>query len=303
MSYDVIVVGGSYAGLSAALQLGRARRRVLVLDSGKRRNAPATHAHGFLTRDGESPAEIAALGKVQLLRYPSVTWLDGEAISAHRIDDDGFQVDLVGQAPVHARRLVLATGIRDRLPPLHGLKERWGRSVFHCPYCHGYELDGGPIGLLATTPMAFHLAALLPDWGPTTLFLQDGVDLDEEQRRLIVARGVRLERTPVEGFAETDGASLRLTDGRTVTLAGLFVPTLAAQASPLPAALGCAFDDTPMGEFIRVDMMGATSVPGVFAGGDAARPGGALAFAVADGVRAGAAAHRSLVFGLEGAAH
>ena len=303
MSYDVIVVGGSYAGLSAALQLGRARRRVLVVDSGRRRNAPAAHAHGFLTRDGESPAEIAALGKVQLLRYPTVTWLEGEAISAHRTGDEGFQVDLVGQAPVHAKRLVLTTGIRDRLPELRGLQERWGRSVFHCPYCHGYELDGGPIGLLATSPLAFHLAALLPDWGPTTLFLTEGVEPDEDQRRLIDARGVQVERTPVEGFANVDGASLRLVDGRVVTLAGLFVPAMAMQASPLPAALGCAFDDTPIGEIIRVDMMGATSVPGVFAGGDAARLGGALPFAVADGVRAGAAAHRSLVFGLEGAAH
>lgn len=302
MIYDVMVVGGSYAGLSAALQLARARRRVLVLDSGRRRNATSAHAHGFLTRDGESPAEIASIGKAQLLRYPTVTWLEGEAVSAAAVDD-GFRVDVAGQEPLHARRLVLATGIRDRLPALPGIENRWGRSVFHCPYCHGYELDGGPIGLLAASPLAFHLGPMLPDWGPTTLFLQEGIEPSADELRLLAKRGVRVERTPVDGFAQPEGASLRLADGRTVELTGLFVPTLAAQASPLPTALGCTLEETPMGEFVKVDMMGATSVPGVFAGGDAARPGGALAFAVADGTRAGAAAHRSLVFGLEGATH
>lgn len=300
MDHDVIVLGGSYAGLSAALQLARARRRVLVVDSGQRRNAPAAHAHGFLTRDGESPARIAELGKEQLLRYPTVTWLDAEATSATRTDD-GFAIEVRDHSPLHASRLVLAMGIRDQLPALPGLRERWGRHVFHCPYCHGYELHGGPIGLLATSPLAFHLAALLPDWGPTTIFLQEGVEPDDEQARLLDARGVRVERTPVEAFAQPDSADLRLADGRIVTLDGLFVPTRGAQSSPIPGMLGCAFDDTPVGDIIRVDMMGATSVPGVFAGGDAARAGGSLAFAVADGVRAGVAAHRSLIFGTEGA--
>lgn len=173
---DAIVLGGSYAGLSAAMQLARARRAVLVIDAGLRRNRFAESSHGFLGQDGRAPAAIAADGKAQLLAYPEVRWLDGAALHAEKVVD-GFAVQVQaemradGQADgqagqtFQAKRLVLATGVVDRLPALEGLAQRWGKSVFHCPYCHGYELDNGRIGVLAFGPLSFHHAMMLPDWG------------------------------------------------------------------------------------------------------------------------------------------
>lgn len=167
--FDAIIVGGSYAGLSAATQLARARRRVLVIDGGQRRNRYASHSHGFLTQDGSGTAAIAAEGKAQLLAYATVTWLDGTAVQAVAgRDGDGFDVTLADGKVVHGRRLVLASGVVDELPPVDGLSERWGGSVFHCPYCHGYELEQGAIGVLATGPLSMHHALMLPDWGTVT---------------------------------------------------------------------------------------------------------------------------------------
>src|SRR4051794_34379086 len=143
---DVIIVGGSYAGLAAAMQLGRARRDVLVVDAGERRNRAVMHAHGILGFDGHSPAVIAATGKAQVLAYPTVRWLDA-TVSGARGAVDGFVVSAGGQDHA-ARRLILATGLVDDTPAIPGLRERWGRTVFHCPYCDGYELDRGRVGVL-----------------------------------------------------------------------------------------------------------------------------------------------------------
>lgn len=146
--YDVAVIAGSYAGMAAALQVARARRRrVLVIDAGLRRNRFASHAHGFLTHDGSPPAEIFEKARQQLLDYSNVTWREGKAEHARKADPDGFILELDGDATVSARRLVLAFGVTDTLPDVPGLEERWGKSVFHCPYCHGYELEARPIGV------------------------------------------------------------------------------------------------------------------------------------------------------------
>lgn len=292
--YDAIVVGGSYAGLSAATQLARARRRILVIDGGQRRNRPAEHAHGFLTQDGTPPGEIAALGRQQLLAYDTVEWLDAAATEA-RATTDGFEVNAGGRW-LQGRRLLLAGGIRDILPPLPGLAERWGKHVFHCPYCHGYELNQGRIGVLASSSLSMHLALMLPDWGPTTLLLNEAFEPDAEQLQQLQARGVQLERTPVTGIEGT--AEVRLSDGRSLPLDGLFITARTEINGNLAAQLGCAMEDHPLGPYIRTDAMQSTSVPGVFACGDAARPGGSVAAAVGQGAMAGAAAHQSLIFGL-----
>ncbi|UJB20655.1 MULTISPECIES: NAD(P)/FAD-dependent oxidoreductase [Lysobacter] len=294
MQYDVIIVGGSYAGLAAAMPLARARRKILVVDAGQRRNRFAGHSHGFLTQDGTQAAAIAAKGREQLLAYRTVGWLDGKVAGAQR-HENGFRLDIEGMPPLEARRLVLATGVVDRLPPVPGLAERWGTHVFHCPYCHGYELNQGPIGVLATSPMSMHLALLLPDWGPTTLFLNDAFEPDAEQLEKLQARGVRLERSRIERIEGS--LDLVLHDGRIANLDGLFTLTTPDVASPIAAMLGCEFDEGPMGRTIRTDAMKATTVQGVFACGDAARPGGSLPLAVGDGTIAGAAAHQSLIFG------
>lgn len=293
--FDAIVIGGSYAGLSAALQLARARRRILVVDAGRRRNRFAGESHGFLTRDGHMAAAIAQAGRMDVAAYDTVEWIDGSAVDA-RPDGDGFTVDLDGGEQVRGRRLVLATGVRDELPPIEGLAERWGRSVFHCPYCHGYELQQGAIGILANDEMAFHQAMLLPDWGQVTLFTNGRYAPDAEQRAAMHKRGVlAIDDTPVVRIE--DSATVVLADGRRLPHAGLFTYGRLHMASPLASLLGCEFDAGPLGPFIRTDMTKQTTVPGVFAGGDATRPAGNVAMAVADGAMAGLGAHRSLVFG------
>ena len=294
MDYDVIIIGGSYAGLSAGLQLARARRSVLVIDAGERRNRYAAASHGFLTQDGAAPGDIAELGRAQLLKYGTVRWLQDEARDAQALEG-GFAV-VAGAGSRHtASRLVLATGVRDELPDIPGLAQRWGRHVFHCPYCHGYELEQGPVGVLAVSELSLHQALMLPDWGPTTLFLNEVFEPDAGQSAQLRARGARIVRGRV---ARLDGtADVVMQDGSVHALAGLFVATR-VRPGGLPAQLGCALEDGPMGPFVRTDAMKATTVPGVFACGDVARPAGSVALAVGDGAMAGAATHRSLMFGL-----
>ncbi|YBV97919.1 NAD(P)/FAD-dependent oxidoreductase [Phyllobacteriaceae bacterium JZ32] len=294
MQYDVIIVGGSYAGMAAALQLARARRRIMVIDAGLRRNRFAEHSHGFLGRDGHAPGAIAEEAKGQLLAYPTVTWTEGKAGKAARTDD-GFHIETEAGESFDARRLILALGVEDLLPDLPGLKERWGKSVFHCPYCHGYELNKGKIGVLAVGSISMHQALMLPDWGSTTFFTNGTFSPDEEQLAQLAARGVAVESTAVAGI--TGHADVNLADGRTVSLAGLFTAPATRPASPLAGQLGCALEEGPIGPYIRVNDTKETSVSGVFACGDAARAAGSVSLAVGDGAFAGAAAHRSLMFG------
>lgn len=291
---DAIVIGGSYAGLSAALQLARARRRVLVIDAGLRRNRFASASHGFLGQDGRAPGDIAAEGKAQLLAYPNVRWLDGTVWRAEA-QGAGFGVDLDNSHTEQARTLVIASGVVDELPAIQGLAERWGRGVFHCPYCHGYELDNGRIGVLAVSEMSMHHALMLPDWGSTTLFLNEAFVPDEAQRAALAARGVAVEAGAVARLVDT--ATVELSDGRRIAMDGLFTMARTHIASPVASQLGCAMDEGPTGAFIRTDAMQATSVPGVFACGDAARAAGNVAISVGAGAMAGASAHRTLMFG------
>ena len=297
--YEAIVVGGSYAGLSAALQLARARRRVLVIDAGQRRNRYAHHSHGFLTQDGREGAALAADGKAQLLAYPTVTWHEGRAATA-LANDAGFSVTLEDGQVLQAGRLVLASGVVDTLPAVEGLAERWGSSVFPCPYCDGYELEQGSIGVLASGPMAMHHAMMLPDWGTVTLFLNGAFEPDEAQLAALAQRGVTVERIAVTRIAGR--AEVVLADGRRLPMAGLFVLTQTRGASALAEQLGCAVEQGPTGPYVRTDAQKATTVAGVYCCGDAARSAPSVAFAVADGVMAGVAAHQSMIFGAVAAA-
>ncbi|NGZ87688.1 NAD(P)/FAD-dependent oxidoreductase [Duganella aceris] len=299
--FDVIVVGGSYAGLSAATQLARARRRVLLIDAGQRRNRYAHYSHGFLGQDGREASAIVADGRAQLLKYPTVRWLEGSAVRAEAAPlNEDFRVTLADGRAFDARRLVLATGVVDELPPVPGLAERWGSSAFHCPYCHGYELEQGRIGVLATGPLSIHHAMMLPDWGTVTLLLNGAFEPDAAQQASLAARGVTLERAKVSAI--TDRATVVLEDGRKLALDGLFVMSRTHSGSPLAEQLGCAMDEGPMGMFVRTDMIKASTVAGVYVCGDAARAAGSVALAVADGTMAGVAAHQSLIFGAVAAA-
>lgn len=294
MVYDVIIVGGSYSGISAGLQLARARRKILVIDAGQRRNRFASHSHGFLGQDGEDPGTIASEARAQLLAYPTVEWLAQPAVQA-KTGDDGFVVTVENADAFTSRRLILATGVVDELPQVAGLSERWGQRVFHCPYCHGYELHGGQIGVLAASPMAMHHALMLPDWGPTTLFLNGVFEPDADQLASLTRRGVTVVAEPVLSIGGAQ-ADVTLASGRVIKLAGLFTQPRTRMSSPLATQLGCEFEAGPTGEFIKVDAMRETSVSGVFACGDAAIGAGNIAIAVGDGARTGGAAHQSLMF-------
>jgi thioredoxin reductase len=292
MKTDVIIIGGSYAGISAALQLARARRSVTVIDAGLRRNRFASHSHGFLSRDGHAASAIADEARQQLLAYPSVRWIEGKATQA-AAHTHGFEVQVNGHTE-SASRLVLASGVVDELPDIEGLRERWGRSVFHCPYCHGYELNKGAIGVLANNEMAMHQAQLLPEWGQVTLLLNGRFTLDAAQQALLERCHVQVEHTRVQRLE--DHASVVLSDGRTLHFNGLFTAPTTRMASELPHQLGCALEQGPVGSYLKVNEMKETSVPGVFACGDTARGFGNVAMAVGDGAMTGASVHRSLVF-------
>jgi len=294
--YDAIIVGGSFAGLSAGLQLARARRSILVIDEGQRRNRFSSHSHGFLGQDGREPAAIVAEARAQLLAYPTVTWRDAR-VSCAMVAQDGFGVADSSGGEHQAKRLLLATGVRDELPAIPGLRERWGKSVLHCPYCDGYELGGGKLGVLASGSFSALKAALVADWGEVTLFLNGEAEPDAEASALLDRRGVTVERAPVVA-AEGDGtamAGLRLADGRLAPVKALFVAAGICPASPLAEELGCAFDEGPFGPLLRVNGMKQTSVTGVYAAGDAATARHSVALAVADGVLAGNGLHMSLL--------
>lgn len=294
MQHDVIVIGGSYAGMAAALQLLRARRSVLVVDAGQRRNRFASHSHGFLSQDGADPAEIAATARRQLEAYKTLDWIEATAESASGAKD-AFEVGIEGQGRREARRLLFATGVADTLPAIEGLSERWGRSIFHCPYCHGYELDRGRIGVIASGPMSIHQAQMIPEWGAVTFFTNGAIELDAAAREDLAARNVTIEETPI---ARLDGhADIVLEDGRSLAFAGLFTAPFATPASPVAETLGCAHMETPMGIQIRTDEGKQTTVPGAYACGDVARMPHSVSLAVADGAWAGANIHRTLIFG------
>ena len=294
---DAIIIGGSYAGLSSALQLARARRKVLVIDGGRRRNRFAAAAHGFLAQDGRPPGDIVADARTQLSGYPTAQCIDGFVEKA-TLAADGFSVVTTNGEAYSARRLILALGVVDELPDVPGLAERWGKSVFHCPYCHGYELDHGAVGVLAVSPLSLHQALMLPDWGPTTFFLNGVFAPDGAQLAQLHKRNVRIEPEPIRRLTGPE-LSVELRDGRSLFLNGLFTATRTCPSGDLAEQLGCAMEDGPLGPFIKTDDFKETTTRGVYACGDAARAMSSVALAVADGAMAGVGLHRSLIFGEE----
>lgn len=296
MRYDAVIVGGSYAGLSAAMQLARARRRALVVDAGKPRNRFAEAGHGFFGQDGRPPFEILRDARQLVLAYPTVEFIEDEVLTASAAAGE-FVVTLASGRTESASRLVLATGVQDHLPDLPGLRERWGVTVLHCPYCHGYEVADRPLGVLAIQPMSAHQGILIPDWGPTTYFTQGIYEPEPDDLARMAARGAQIERTPiVELLGDApDLEAVRLGDGRVMPIHAVFTAPRLSLASHLAEQLGCAIEDGPLGPYVRVDGRQESSVEGVFVAGDAAAKMHNATLASAAGVMAGSGVHHSLI--------
>jgi thioredoxin reductase len=297
--WDCMVVGAGAAGLAAALVLGRARRRTLVVDAGAQSNLAAAGVGGLLGHDGRPPAELYAMGREELERYPSVAFTVGEVVSAERVGDV-FVALLADGREQRTRRLLLATGMEYRRPALPGLAALWGRSVFHCPFCHGWEVRDQPLAVLARGERVVHSALMLRNWSDDVVALTDGpADLSESGRALLDAAGVGIDERVV---AELSGADDELdavvfADGGRLPRRGLLVATTLHQRSALAERLGVRFGDaTPIArDPVAVDAFGRTSVPGVFAAGDVDGAPPQVAAAVAAGSKAAAGVVASLL--------
>lgn len=297
-SYEVIIIGGSYAGLSAAMSLGRARRQVLVIDGGLPRNRFTPHAHNLLLNDGEAPADLAARAQQNLAHYPTVQLLPDQATTARKLPDGSFELNTQQHGLLQARYLLLATGLRDELPIVPGFAECWGKSVIHCPYCHGYEVADQPTGAWVNGDDTHHLATLLPNWThDLTIFTNGPATFDGDLRQQLTAQRIALNETPISALEHEQGQlrALHLADGRRLPLPVLYARLPLHQASDLPAQLGCA--PAKQAPLLQVDAQYRTSVAGVYAAGDNCTPVSQLAQAIAAGNMAGAAISRELIFG------
>jgi thioredoxin reductase len=299
-TWDCIVVGGGAAGLSAALVLGRARRRTLLVDDGQQSNLPAHGIGGLLGHDGRPPAELYQIGRGELAAYPAVEVRSGRAIAA-QASGERFTVTLDGGEVEAARRIVLATGMEYRLPAVEGLAERWGGSVFHCPFCHGWEVRDRALGVLDGDPVtSVHRALLLTGWSTdVTLFSNGPAKLTTDDRALLVAAGIAIDERPV---MRVDGpgdqvAKVVFEDGDERPCGALLVASVLHQRSKLAAELGvAAASPTPIAaDAIAVSAMGETSVAGVFVAGDTGAGMPSVANAIAAGSNAAAAVVRSLL--------
>ncbi|WFE41646.1 NAD(P)/FAD-dependent oxidoreductase [Micromonospora sp. WMMD998] len=296
--YEVVVIGGGAAGLSGALMLARARRSVLVVDGGNPRNAPAEGVHALLALDGVPPAELLARGRDEVHRYGGHL-LTGE-VEAVRRDGDGFDVTLADGRRVRAGQILVATGLVDELPEVPGLRERWGRDLVHCPYCHGWEVRDRPIGVIGSGPMSVHQTLLFRQWSDdVVLFRHAAPPLTDEQAEQLAARGVPVVEGEVAAV-EVVGDRLtgvRLRDGRTVAREVLTVaPRMVARTGFL-AALGLRAvpHESGSGEYVPADPAGRTDVPGVWVAGNVTDLSAQVGAAAATGARTAAMINADLV--------
>jgi thioredoxin reductase len=292
-NYDVVIVGGGAAGLSAALVLSRARRTVLVLDAGQPRNAPAAHMHGFLSRDGMPPGELLAHGRTEVDGYGGrVVAATVERIAVRREGD--FEVGFGGGHEVTTRHLLLATGLRDELPDIPGLRKRWARDVLHCPYCHGHEVRDRPLGVIGTTPDAVRYAQIVRQWSGDVVFFAPDDLLTDTQRTELVARAIGVVEGSVERILVEDDrlCGVQMDDGRVVPRDALFVPPRFVPNNDLLVSVGADVDENG---WVRTDAGGRTSVPGLWVAGNLADPRAQVITAAGQGSAAAIAINAELV--------
>jgi thioredoxin reductase len=294
--YDVVIIGGGAAGLSAALVLGRARRRVAVVDAGEPRNARAGELHGYLGRDGLAPAELLATGRREIAGY-GVELVEDKVLAAEP-GDAGFGVRLAGGRTLATRQLLVTTGLRDELPDIPGLAERWGSDVVVCPYCHGYEVRDQPLGVVASGPGGVLKALLVRNWSPDVVLFPGAEPVADER---LAARGIEVvpgEVTRVVSRVDADGERLTGVEvgGRVVARSAVFVNPAFVPADDLLTGLGCDVDENG---WVRTDAAGRTSVPGVWAAGNVVDPHSQLITAAGAGAFAAAQLNNELVLVVE----
>jgi thioredoxin reductase len=287
--FDVVIVGGGAAGLSAALVLGRARRRVVVVDAGQPRNAAAAHMQGFLSRDGMPPSELLAVGREEVAGY-GVELVDDWV---HEVEP-GFAVTLAGGRSFIARRVLIATGVSDELPDIEGVSARWGRDLLHCPYCHGWEVRDRPLGVLGTTPGSVDHALLVRQWSDDVVYFSHTSELTDDERRRLRARDIGIEEGTVARLIVDDDQlrGVELADGRAVHRTAVFVRPVNIPHNALLQAIGC---DTNEAGFVTVDSTGRTTRPGVWAAGNVADPRAQVITAAGAGSAAAIAINADLV--------
>jgi len=298
-TWDCIVIGGGAAGLSAALVLGRARKRTLVIDAGRQSNAVSTGIGGLLGHDGRPPADLYAIGRDEVTGYPTTEIRDGEVVAGERIDGT-FALTLADGRTETSRRVLLATGMDYRIPELDGVAERWGHTVFTCPFCHGWEVRDLPLGVLDRGAMGTHRALLLSGWSDDITLYTDGPsELDDEDLGRLTAAGVVIDERPVAALVGpgTSITAMTFADGSERACGGLLVPATLHQRSPLATMLGAEIAPPGMlsDEAVAIGAMARTSVPGLFAAGDLGAVMPSVANAIASGSNAAAGIVASLL--------
>lgn len=293
-NFDVIIIGGSYAGLSAAMALGRSLRNVLIIDSGLPCNKQTPHSHNFITQDGEQPAAIAQKAKAQVLQYDTVKFHSDVAVSGKKTES-GFEITTQSGDNFRADKLVFATGVKDAMPDIKGFAECWGISVIHCPYCHGYEFEGRKTGILDNGERAFHIASLVNNLTDQITILTFGkADFNAEQRAKLHQHNIRIVETKVSEIEHCNGyiKNVVFDNGSKIDFDTVYAGIPFVQHSDIPTALGCEL--TEQGH-LKTDMFQKTTVTGVFACGDNSSMMRSVAYAVAAGNIAGAMVNKELV--------
>lgn len=293
--WDTIIIGAGAAGLSGALMLGRARRRVLVIDSGHPRNRFALHMHGVLGQEGVSPLELRAKGREEASAY-GIAFAD-DLVTGVKPTDDGLRVT-IAKTEFESKTLIVASGLSDELPSIPGLAERWGTTVFHCPYCHAWEVRDKHLGVLATSPLSIHQAELIRQWSDRVTFFTAGLgELGEEANNRLRSRGLALEPSPVvEILGEgTVIDAVRTADGKKIALDAILTAGTPRTHEAFLAPLALQRHETPFGSFLAVDQAGRTSDERVWAAGNVVNPMANVPMSIGAGALAGASVNAALV--------
>ncbi len=293
-SFDVIIIGGSYSGLAAGMALGRALRKVLIIDDGKPCNIQTPHSHNFITHDGQTPKQISTTAKKQVEKYKTVEFFEGLATGGAKTDN-GFHITTLSGETFLGNKLVFATGVRDLMPEIDGFAECWGISVLHCPYCHGYEVKNDRTGILGNGDYGFEFSKLINNWTKdVTLFTNGTSTLTTEQKEKLQRHNIKTVETKIDRLEQEAGLikSIVFQDGSKKSLKALYARPAFVQHCDIPRQLGCEITEEG---YIKVDAFQKTSVHGIFACGDNAHPMRSVANAVAMGTMAGAMINREMV--------